>query len=151
MKDKIGRLNGNLVWAFALGAIVLGIAGAWLTANMGNKVSAGVYFGVFAAAGFLSVFLTRSKTGMGVLAFVVAAVASAGIYYFLVSSILSEATTTMAAAAGGAQGDAQMAGNVMGTTMGLFAAGLIFLDTLIAGIGGCIFGAKQRKKFVRAS
>jgi hypothetical protein len=146
MRDKIGKLNGNLVWAFALGAIVLGIAAAWLTAGMGNKVSAAVYFGVFAAAGFLSVFLTRSKTGVGVLAFGVAAVASGLIYYFIVSSIISGATAEMATAVGGAADDASKAGSVMGSTMGLFAAGLIFLDTLVAGIGGCLVGAKQRRR-----
>ena len=151
MRDKIGKLNGNLVWAFAFGALGLGIAGAWLTANMGNKVSIGVYFGVFAAAGFLSVFLTRAKAGIGVLAFVVAAVASAAIYYFLVSSIMGEATSTMTAAAGGGENEAKTLGNAMGTTMGLFAAGIIFIDTLVAGIGGCIFGAKQRKKLTRAA
>lgn len=147
MKDKIGKLNGNLVWAFALGAIVLGIAAAWLTASMGNKVSAAVYFGVFAAAGFLSVFLTRSKTAMGVLAFGLAAAVSGLVYYFIVSSVFAEATTSMTSAVGAAT-EADKAGATMGTTMGLFAAGIIFLDTLIAGIGGCIVGAKQRKRLV---
>lgn len=149
MKDKIGKLNGNLVWVFAAGAIVLGIAAAWVTASMSNKVSAAVYFGVFAGAGFLSVFLTKSKTGVGVIAFVVAAAASALIYYIIVMSAFAEATTTMVTAAGAAE-EAGKAGAAMGTTMGLFAAGIIFLDTLIAGIGGCIVGAKQRKRMVGA-
>jgi len=151
MKDKIGKLNGNLVWAFALGAIVLGIAAAWATASMSNKVSAAVYFGVFAGAGFLSVFLTRSKTAVGVIAFAVAAVASALIYYFIVMSVFAEATSGMAVAAGAADAEASQAGSAMGTTVGLFAAGIIFLDTLVAGIGGCIVGAKQRKRLAGAA
>ena len=147
MKEKVGKLNGNLVWAFAFGAILLGIAGGWLTANMGKGVSTAVYFGVFAAAGFLAVFLTRSKTGVGVLAFGIAALVSGGVYYVLVSTIFAQVTTTMGAAAGAGVQDAHMAGSAMGTTVGLFAAGLIFLDTLVAGIGGCLVGAKQRKRF----
>lgn len=150
MKNKIGKMNGNLVWAFALAAILLGIAGAWLTANMDNKVSTAVYFGVFAACGFLATFLTRSKTGLGVVAFVLASGVAAGIYYVLVSSVFASATTAMVSVGDGAQAEAQLAGNVMGRAVGLFAAGLTFLASLVAGIGGCIAGAKHRKKFVGA-
>ncbi len=150
MTEKIGKLNGNLVWLFALGAVGLGIAGAYITAGMGNTVSSAVYFGVFAVAGFAAMLLTRSKTAVGVLAFVAAAIASAVIYYFLVSSIMGEATTVMTSAVGAKSSEANMVGGVFGTAVGLFAAGFILIASLVSGIGGCIAGARQRRKLVGA-
>jgi hypothetical protein len=148
MKDKVGKMNGGFVWLFALGAIVLGIGSAWLTASMSNKISMAVYFGVFAAAGFLAILLTRSKTGVGVLAFFLAAAVSATVYFFIVSAVMADATYTMTSAVGASSGDAQQVGSLMGKAAGWFAAAFIFLDTLVAGIGGCLFGAKQRKRLL---
>ena len=150
MTDKIGKLNGNLVWLFALGAVGLGIAGAYITANMGSTVSSAVYFGVFAVAGFAAMLLTRSKTAIGVLAFIMASIASAVIYYFLASSIMAEATNVMTTAVGAKASEAKMVSGVFGTAVGLFAAGFTLLASLISGIGGCIAGARQRRKLVGA-
>jgi hypothetical protein len=150
MRDKIGKLNAGMVWLFALGAILLAMGGAWATADLGTKVSSAVYFGVFAVCGFLGMFLTRSRTFVGVAAFFVAAAASGVIYYLLVSQVFAEATTTLATASGGEEGQAQAAGMALGSAVGLFAAGLTFLASLVAGIGGCVAGAKQRKKFAAA-
>lgn len=150
MKDKIGKLNGSLVWLFALGAILVAMGGAWVTADLGNKVSSAVYFGVFAVCGFLATFLTRARTRVGVAAFFLASAASGVIYYFLVSRVFSQAATTLATASGGGAAQAHNAGMVLGSAVGLFAAGLIFLASLVAGIGGCVAGAKQRQKFTNA-
>ena len=150
MKDKIGSLNANLIWVFAIAAVGLGVASAYITANMGSTISSGVYFGIFAIAGFLATFLTRSKTGIGVVAFVIAAAASGAIYYFIASSIMGEATTVMTSAVGAKASEANMVGNVFGTAVGLFAGIFTFLATLISGIGGVIAGSSQKKRFLQA-
>jgi hypothetical protein len=138
-------MNPNLIWIFAVGAVALAIVGAWATSSLGTKISGATYFGVFAVAGFAATFLTRAKTGMGVVAFLVAALLSAGVYYYLVSAIFSGAVETMSTASGADTAAAAAAGTAMGSAMGIFTAIIMLLVSLVAGIGGILAGSKGRK------
>lgn len=127
MSNKAGTMNPHFVWLFALAAIALGIGGGYATAGLGIKVSSAVFLGTYALAGFMATYLTRAGTGLAVLAFVVASLATAGIYYALVSG--------MSSSSDGAQ---------IGSFIGAFAAAVALVETLVAGIGGCVAGKRIR-------
>ncbi len=44
----------------------------------------------------------------------------------------------------GAAGEGAKAGAAMGKTFGIFIAAIVFLETIVAGIGGAIAGGKVR-------
>jgi hypothetical protein len=140
------KLSPHTTWLFALGSIAAGIAVSYALSGLGQKVTAAVYFGIVAIGGFLSTYLTRAKTGGAVLSFLAAGVVAAGGYYALVSHFIGGATTAMGdmASAGSAHVQAVEAGAKMGQTLGIFVAVIVFLETIVAGIGGAIAGAKSR-------
>ena len=74
-----------------------------------------------------------------------AAVASVA-YFFLVSSLFEQATTVAsdAVSGGAATSEGAKAGAAMGKTFGIFVAVMVFLETIIAGIGGAVAGGKVR-------
>ena len=147
------KMSGGMVWLFALGAIVLAELGGYLTAGMGSKISAGVFFGVFAVCGFLGMFLTRAKTGIGVLAFILASIGSAIVFYVMVTSLFAGAATEAANAAAAGQTETavtEAAGATLGAAVGLFAGIIVLLGALVAGITGCVAGAKFRGKLASA-
>jgi hypothetical protein len=140
------KLSPHTTWLFALGSIATGIAASYALQGLGTKVTAAVYFGIVAIGGFASTYLTRAGVGRAVLAFL-AAGAVAGIGYFLlVDHIFSTATTVMGDAVSGGQAHAQAAeaGHQMGKTFGIFIAAMVFLETIVAGIGGAFAGSKAR-------
>jgi len=141
-----GKLSPHTTWLFAFGSIAAGIATSYALSGLGSKVTAAVYFGLVAIGGFLSTYLTRAKTGGAILSFLVAAVVAAGSYYFLVSHITAQVTTQMGdmTSAGQAHAQAVDAGSKMGQTFGIFVAIIVFLETIVAGIGGAVAGAKSR-------
>jgi hypothetical protein len=140
------KLSQHTTWLFAFGSIAAGIATSYALSGLGSKVTAAVYFGLVAIGGFLSTYLTKAKTGGAILSFLAGSVVAAGGYYFLISSLFSSATTAMGdmASAGQAHAQASQAGAQMGHTMGIFIAAIVFLETIVAGIGGAIAGAKSR-------
>jgi hypothetical protein len=133
-----GKLNSNLVWLFALGAILLGVGGGYVTSGMGTKVSTAVFLGVFSIAGFCAAYLTQAGTGKAIGAMVLAAVGTAVIYYFVISAITAKAVDVAAMGQGGD------AGGVMGSFFGGFAAVIVLLETLVAGIAGALVGRKAK-------
>ncbi|MBA3540356.1 MAG: hypothetical protein H0T79_12140 [Deltaproteobacteria bacterium] len=80
------------------------------------------------------------------LAFLTAAAIAAVAYFFLVDSLFRTATTVMTDAVSGGQAHAQgaAAGAIFGKTFGMFVAVIVFLETIIAGIGGAFAGSKAR-------
>ena len=126
------KLSKHTTWLFAFGSIAAGIASSYALAGLGQKVTAAVYFAIVAIGGFGSTYMTRAKTGGAVAAFLVGAGAAAVAYFVLVNSIFT-------AAGGGSE-----AGNTLGTIFGIFIAAVVFLETIVAGIGGAVAGAKSR-------
>lgn len=139
--NRIGTLNPNFVWIFALGATLLGVVSGFVTQGMSASVSSAVYFGIFTASAFGAMLLTSSGVGRALLAFLVASLVSAGGYYFLVASVTAAATDALGAGE---------AGEAMGSVMGGFVAIVVLLGTFIAGLTGTIAGGRFRKKLTTA-
>lgn len=140
------KLSAHTTWLFAFGSIATGIVASYALQGLGQKVTAAIYFAIVAIGGFLSTYLTRARVRGAVLSFLAAAGVAAVAYFLLVSHIFSSATTVMAdaASAGQATAEGAKAGATLGKTMGIFVAAIVFLETIVAGIGGSIAGAKTR-------
>jgi hypothetical protein len=109
-------------------------------------VTAAVYFGLVAIGGFGSTYLTNARIRGGVLAFLIAGAVAGVSYFFLVDHIFRTITTTAIDATSMGQAHAQGvdAGNVFGRTFGIFAGAMVFLETIVAGIGGAVAGSKAK-------
>ncbi|MGN6103963.1 MAG: hypothetical protein ACTHU0_02560 [Kofleriaceae bacterium] len=142
------KLSAHALWLFAFGAVAAGIGASYAASGFGQKASAAVYFAVVAIGGFGSTYLTQARVRGAVLGFLLAAAVAAVGYFLLVDSLFRSATTLAADAASGGQATAQaaQAGAQMGKTFGIFVAVIVFLETIIAGIGGAVAGAKVRGK-----
>lgn len=148
MSSRPNALHPQTTWLFAFGAVAVGIGVGFLTRHMSPKISAAIYAAIVGAAGFGSIYLTRARLRDAVLAFFVAAAACAVLYYFVVSSLIGGATTTLTDAVSGGQQHEQAAkmGSVFGRFFGVFAAAVAFLETLVGGIVGAVWGNKLRGK-----
>jgi hypothetical protein len=146
MSTDSTKLSPHTTWLFALGSIATGIAASYALNGLGQKVTAAVYFGIVAIGGFLSTYMTRARVRGAVVAFLSAAAVAAAAYYFLVANVFESATTVMtdAASGGAATSEGAKAGAQLGKTMGMFVAAIVFLETIVAGIGGAIAGKKTR-------
>lgn len=142
------KLSPHTIWLFAFGSIAAGIGASFALQGLGSKVTAGIYFALVAIGGFGATYLTRARTRGAVLAFFVGGAAAAVATYLLVAHFFSTATTVMADVASGGQAHAQSvdAGSKMGNFFGIYAAVIVFLETIVAGIGGAVAGAKSRDK-----
>ncbi len=140
------KLSRHAVWLFAFGSIAAGIGASYALQGLGQKATAAIYFAIVAVGGFLSTYLTRARTGGAIAAFLVAGAAAGAGYYFLIASLTKTATTVMgdAVSAGAAHAQMSEAGAQMGQTLGLFIAAIVFLETIVAGIGGAVAGTKTR-------
>jgi lysylphosphatidylglycerol synthetase-like protein (DUF2156 family) len=140
------KLAPSLTWLFAAGALILGVAAAYLLRGFSSKVTAGAYAAIVGAAGFASTYLTRARVRLAVLAFLTAAAVAAIAYFFLVSHIFNTVTTVMTDAVSGGQAHAEgvKAGSVFGTFFGIFAAIVAFIETAVAGIVGAVAGDKAK-------
>lgn len=140
------KLSAHTAWLFAFGSIATGIAASYALSGLGQKVTAAVYFAIVAIGGFASTYLTRARVRGAVLTFVTGAAVAAVAYFFLVSSLFETATTvaTSAASGGTAAAEGAKAGALMGKTFGIFVAAIVFIETLVAGIGGAVAGSKVR-------
>lgn len=139
--NRIGSLNPNFVWLFALGATLLGVVSGYVTQGASASVASAVYFGIFTASAFGATLLTSSGVGRTVLAFLVASLLSAGGYYFVVASTAQAATEAL----GGGEG-----AGMMGAVMGGFVAGVVLLGTFVAGVTGAVAGGRFRAKLQTA-
>lgn len=140
------KLSPHTIWLFAFGSIAAGIGTSYALSGLGTKVTAAVYFAIVAAGGFASTYLTSARVRGAVLAFILGA-AVAGISYFLLVDALFRHATTLAgdvASNGAAHVQAAAAGAAMGKTFGVFIAAIVFLETIIAGIGGAVAGGRAR-------
>ena len=140
------KLSPHTTWLFAIGSIAAGIATSYALNGLGQKVTAAVYFAIVAIGGFLSMYLTRARMRGAVLTFLVGAAVAAGAYYFLVEHLVSTTTTAVTDTLGGDHSEGVKAGAAMGKMMGVFVAVIVFLETIVAGIGGAFAGAKSRGK-----
>jgi hypothetical protein len=140
------KLSSHTIWLFAFGSIAAGIVSSYALSGLGQKVTAAVYFAIVAAGGFASTYLTSARVRGAVLAFVLGAAVAGVSYFFLVDSLFRHATTFAADAASGGAAHAQaaIAGAAMGKTFGIFIAAIVFLETIVAGIGGAVAGGKAR-------
>jgi hypothetical protein len=140
------KLSPHTIWLFAFLSIAAGIATSYALSGLGQKVTAAVYFGIVAIGGFLSTYLTRARVRGAVLAFLAGGAVAAIAYYMLVNRIVADATTVMsdAASGGAATTEGAKAGATLGKTMGIFVAAIVFLETIVAGIGGAVAGSKVR-------
>ncbi len=140
------KLSPHTIWLFAFGSIAAGIGTSYALSGLGQKVTAAVYFGIVGLGGFLSTYLTRARVRGAVLAFLTAAAVAAVGYFMLVDHMFRTATTAMTDAVSGGAAHAQgvEAGAAFGKTFGIFVAAIVFLETIVAGIGGSIAGAKAR-------
>ncbi len=143
---QTNKLSAHTTWLFALGSIAAAIGTSYAVAGLGQKVSAGVYFAIVAIGGFASTYMTRARLGGAIAAFLVGAAIAAAAYFQLVDHIVaagvsavSDATSTGAAHAQGVE-----AGATFGKAFGIFVAVIVFLETIVAGIGGAVAGAKSR-------
>jgi len=137
------KLSSHTTWLFSFGAVAAGIATSYALSGLGQKVTAAVYFALVAIGGFASTYLTRARVRGAVLSFLVTATVAAAAYFFLVDSLFSTATQVVSDA-GGAHAAGVEAGAKLGRTMGMFVAVIVFLETIVAGIGGAIAGDKAR-------
>lgn len=137
------KLSAHTTWLFSFGAIAAGIGASYATAGFGQKVTAAVYFAIVAIGGFASTYLTKARVRGAVLSFLTAGAVAAVAYYFLVSSMFSTATQVVADA-GGAHAEGVKAGAKLGNMFGIFVAVIVFLESIVAGIGGAIAGDKAR-------
>lgn len=146
MTTDSNKLSAHTTWLFAFGSIAAGIASSYALNGFGTKVTAAVYFAIVAIGGFASTYLTRARVRGSVLSFVTGAAVAAVAYYFLVSSIFETTTTVMtdAVSGGAATSEGAKAGAQMGKTFGIFIGAMVFLETIIAGIGGAFAGSKVR-------
>lgn len=140
--NRIGSLNPNFVWIFALGATLLGVVSGYATQGASASVASAVYFGIFTASAFGATLLTSSGVGRAVLAFLVASLLSAGGYYFVVASTAAAATEALG---GGGEG-----AGMMGAFMGGFVAVVVLIGTFVAGVTGAIAGGRFRTKLQSA-
>jgi len=140
------KLSAHTTWLFSLGSIATGIAASYALNGLGTKVTAAVYFAIVALGGFLSTYLTKARVRGAVLSFITGAAVAGIAYYFLVANIFEHTTTVMgdAVSGGAAHADAAKAGAAMGKTFGIFIAAMVFLETIVAGIGGAVAGGKVR-------
>jgi hypothetical protein len=140
------KLSPHTTWLFALGSIAAGIGASYALNGLGTKVTAAVYFAIVAIGGFASTYMTRARVRGAVLSFLCAAAVAAVGYYFLVSNIFEHTTTVMtdAVSGGAATAEGAKAGAAMGKTFGIFVAVIVFLETIVAGIGGAVAGGKVR-------
>ena len=142
------KLSAHTTWLFAFGSVAAGIATSYALSGLGQKATAGVYFALVALGGFGATYLTRARVRGAVLAFLVAGVCAAGAYFTLVDHFVHSATTVLAdaASAGAAHAQGDQAGAQMGQVMGVFVAALVFLETIVAGIGGAFAGSRARSQ-----
>jgi len=146
MTTESSKLSPHTTWLFAFGSVAAGIVASYALAGLGQKVTAAVYFAIVAIGGFCSTYLTRARARGAVLSFLTAAAVAAVAYFFLVNSLFASATTVMsdAASGGAATTEGARAGATLGKTMGIFVAVIVFLETIVAGIGGAVAGKKAR-------
>jgi len=138
------KLPPSTTWLFAFGAIAAGIGTSYAASGLGQKATAAIYFAIVAIGGFASTYMTRARVRTSVLAFLTAAAVAAVAYFFLVDAIFHTATTAVTTAANATDANAAAAGAKMGRIMGAFVGGIVFLETIVAGIGGAIAGDKSR-------
>ena len=139
------KLSPHTTWLFSFGAIAAGIATSYALSGLGQKVTAAAYFAIVAIGGFASTYLTKARVRGAVLSFLTAGAVAAVAYYFLVSSLFSTATQVIADTSGAhAHAQSVQAGAKLGNTMGMFVAVIVFLESIVAGIGGAIAGDKAR-------
>src|SRR3954462_2370606 len=146
MTTQSNKLSPHTTWLFAFGAVAAGIASSFALQGLGQKVTAAVYFAIVAIGGFASTYLTRARVRGAVLAFFAAAAVAAVGYFFLVDHIMQTATqvTTDIVSGGAAHAEGVKAGAMFGKTFGIFVAVIVFLETIVAGIGGAVAGGKSR-------
>jgi hypothetical protein len=148
MDTTNAKIGSGWVWAFALAAAVLGVGSGYLTSGMDWKIGSAVYFGIFAIAGFASMYLTSATTGTGVIAFLLAAIATAVFYYVLITYALDTVTGAVVDSGGGdaaARETAKDAGGTFAGMFGMIVAGINGVGTAVAGISGCVAGSKFKR------
>ncbi len=142
------KLSASWIWAFAVGAAVLGVGSGFVTVGLSWKVSSAIYFGIFGIAGFSATYLTRATTGTGVIAFLLAAIATAVFYYLIITYAVETVTGAVTDVGGGdaaSKDTAKEAGAAFAGMFGMIVAGINGIATAAAGIGGCIAGTKFKR------
>jgi hypothetical protein len=140
------KLSPHSVWLFSFGSIAAAIGASYAASGLGQKAAAGIFFAIVGLGGFASTYLTRAKMGAAVGAFLAGSVVAAVSYYFLVAHMVSAMTSAMVdvTSGGAAHSQGVMAGNAFGGMFGIFVAVIIFLETIVAGIGGAFAGSRAR-------
>jgi hypothetical protein len=121
------KLSKHMTWLFAFGSIAAGIGSSYALAGAGQKVVAAVYFAIVAIGGFASTYLTKAKLGGAIASFLVGSGIAAVAYFALVQSIFAGSGL-----------------DKFGSLLGVIIAVVVFFETIIAGIGGAVAGAKSR-------
>ncbi len=140
------KLSKHTTWLFAFGSVAAGIATSYALSGLGQKATAAIYFAIVAIGGFASTYLTKARAGGAILSFLATAVVAAGAYFLLVDHLMSAVTSTAVdiTSGGAAHEEGLKVGASFGKTMGMFIAGIVFLETFIAGVAGALAGAKAR-------
>ena len=166
MSNQAGAMAESMMWAFAIGAGVVGtLLGFYVPGIIGFILGAGV----FVAGGWAAVFMTQSSTGKGILGMLVGALVAGVVGFILVKMAASSAMSgaggqafndamAKAQAQGGAQltadQQAQLAnvGNAMAGGLGVMAGVLGFvwalLKTFLCGMIGCFIGGGMKKSAI---
>ena len=142
------KLSSHMVWVFALASVAAGIGASYAAAGLGQKAAAAVYFAVVAIGGFASTYLTAARVRGAVAAFLAVGALAGIAYFFLVDQIFRTATVALTDAASGGAAHAQgvEAGATFGRFFGIVIGAIVFLETIVAGIGGAVVGDKVRGK-----
>jgi hypothetical protein len=145
--ETTAKWNAGWAWGFALAAAALGVGSGFVTSGLDWKIASAIYFGIFAVAGFGATYLTRATTGTGVIAFVVAAIATAVFYYLIVTYAVETVTGAVAETGGdaAARDTAREAGGAFAGVFGMFVAAIVGIGTAAAGISGCVAGTRFKK------
>jgi hypothetical protein len=158
-EGKAGSMGAGVAWLIAIGAALLvgGLGFAISSSGLTWLLSLAIY----GAAGWAAVYMTKSGTGMAIVAFLVAGIVSGILTYFALKAAVSAAsgalTSTMGemAKAGGGSNNAQLnaqlaqAGDAMasgfGAMVGVIGFVVALLRCFIIGMIGCIVGGSMKK------
>jgi len=142
------KLSSNWIWLFALGAALAGVGSGFLTSGLNWKIASAIYFGIFAIAGFCATYLTEATTGKGVIAFLLAAIATAVFYYLIVTYAVETVTGAVVDVGSGdaaSKATAKDAGATFAGMFGMIVAAINGIGTAAAGISGCVAGSRFKR------
>lgn len=156
MKDKAGTMGAGMAFGFAVGGVILTMVLGFLHLGFVGWV---LNIGIYLAAGWAAVFMTKASVGKGILAMLVGGIVSGVISLVMAKIAMAGAGDAMAKAAqeaaksagGNAAVNAQASAALqqVGSGLGMIAMAGAFivslLWTFVVGMIGCFIGNSMKK------